>query len=309
MSKSKKNKKESEKELKTIKTRKAIMGDAQTTLMKRVVIIGDTHCGHVTGLTHPNWQFNKTSSDKRIRLLARVQDQAWNWYEIQARKLGPVDILIMNGDAIDGRGEKSGGTELLTSDRNDQCKMAAKCIMAFRPKRVFIVRGTPYHTGSQEDFEDIIKEMLPDDLKETCIVSDMLDLTVIVGSKEVVFNVKHDLGNSNVPGGRQTAVAKDKYFNMFWADRDGQKRADFIVRNHVHYFAGNVEIVGGKEVWGIVNPALQLVGPDFGTKFGKRCRGTVDFGFTYYDITEKGVSWEPVYTVLPVQKVGAGVVA
>ena len=61
------------------------------------------------------------------------------------RDLQPVHLLLVGGDCIDGRGEKSGSTELITVNRNEQCQMAAECIRVWRaspfPRRTMICRS------------------------------------------------------------------------------------------------------------------------------------------------------------------------
>ena len=97
--------------------------------MKRLLVLADLHCGHLVGLTPPAWQ---TRSPKAGELTkeekhAAVQREAWAWYKRKVREYGPYDGLVVNGDAIEGCGERSRGTELLTSDRHKQATMAAVC--------------------------------------------------------------------------------------------------------------------------------------------------------------------------------------
>ena len=44
------------------------------------------------------------------------------------KEVGPVDILVVNGDAIDGHGKKSNGSELLTTDLLQQVDIAVECL-------------------------------------------------------------------------------------------------------------------------------------------------------------------------------------
>ena len=85
---------------------------------KRVLVLSDFHSGHVLGLTHPSYDY--TTGHKTQTAHYQVRRTIWNWYKENVVRLKP-DIVIVNGDCIDGKGEKSGGTELLTLDRDEQC--------------------------------------------------------------------------------------------------------------------------------------------------------------------------------------------
>ena len=52
----------------------------------------------------------------------------WEFYTSSVDSLRPIDILICPGDAIDGKGERSGGVELITPDRLEQVRMAAEAV-------------------------------------------------------------------------------------------------------------------------------------------------------------------------------------
>ncbi len=77
---------------------------------KRLVIISDLHCGHRAGLTPPDWQsdFRKNSKTQRNKF-AELQRELWQFYADTINDLRPVDVLVVNGDAIDGKGSLSGG--------------------------------------------------------------------------------------------------------------------------------------------------------------------------------------------------------
>ena len=251
---------------------------------KRAVLIGDLHCGHRAGLTPPEYQSRGGPGHIWDKFL-RVQKETWRLYAMMVKKLQSVHVLIVNGDAIDGRGKKSGGVELLTGDRNEQCRMAAQCIELWKPKHVVLTRGTPYHTGEIESWEDIIADMLTD-----------RGYSVKIGEHEwvdvngYVFDVKHHIGGSQIQHGRMTPVMRDETWNLLWAEAGLQPRADRIVRSHVHYCVGGYRYVGGKRIDFMTLPALQAMGTRFGAR---RMSGTVDWGLVAYDINSNGeIVWE-----------------
>jgi len=248
--------------------------------MKRVVAISDMHCGHLVGLTPPAWRVSRA----RMPVVYAVQREMWNFYEATLRALQPIDALLVLGDCMDGRGQRSGGTEQITQDMREQRRIAAACIETAKARQTVMVYGTPYHVGPEgEDYE----QDLADELGAT------------IGGHEwaeahgVVFDLKHKVGGSQIPHGRHTAIARERLWNVLWHERELAPKAQIILRGHVHYF----NYCGGVDWLGITMPALQ--GP--GSKYGVRqCSGTVHFGLISFDIDKDGsYTWQP--HLLPVK--------
>lgn len=252
---------------------------------KRVVVMGDTHCGHVAGLCPPNW-IGSMPNLKRFHRFCDLQEQCWKWFAKTIKALQPIDILLFNGDAIDGRGERSGGLELVEPDRAGQCEMAVQIIKHVNAKRVAMTYGTAYHTGQEEDWEAQIAA----------------EVGASIGSHEwpeingVVFDMKHHLGSSSVPHGRHTAVSRDRLWNMLWAERGEQPKGDVFIRSHVHYH----QHCGDPTYLAMTLPALQAAATKYGAR---RCSGIVDYGLVHFDIDAKGgFTWQSHLAKLPAQK-------
>lgn len=239
--------------------------------MKRLVVISDTHCGHQLGLTHPNYDVEPSKNSTEYELF-KLRRKYYSLYKATIESLKPIDILLVNGDTIDGRGEKSGGTELLRSDRNVQVAMAAAIINDCQADKIVMSYGTPYHTGDAEDYED----QLADKVKALEINGHgFLDIDGLI------IDYKHKVGSSSVPYGRYTQIAKEKVWNSLWAEFDEVPNSDVTIRSHVHYFG-----YAGRYGWlGVTTPALQ----GHGTKYGERqMSGTTDWGLIHFDIEAKG---------------------
>lgn len=243
--------------------------------MKRVVVISDLHCGHHAGLTSPIWQTPK-SAPGTLGIFAKQQRALWNWYVQKLHELQPIDVLIVNGDAIDGRGGRSGGSELITTDLQAQCQIAADCIKQVKARQVRLIFGTPYHSSPDgEDWEAILADMVG---AESC------DGHLFLEIDGVVLDCKHKVGSSGIPHGRHTAVSKERLWNILWHERQGAPKADIIIRSHVHYH----EFSGNPMHLAMTTPALQ----GWGSKYGERqCSGIIDIGFVHFDITGGQYSW------------------
>jgi len=240
---------------------------------KRIACISDLHCGHLVGLTPPAYQLNPRQHDTpKQAKWAAIQRDAWAGYLGGVKRMGPVDCLVVNGDCIDGKGPKSGGTEQLTSDREVQCEMAVAAIRCIKAERVIMTYGTPYHTGDQEDWENQIAK----------------DLKAKIGAHEWVsvngrvFDFKHFVSASSIPHGAFTAPAREWLWNVLWAEHDEQPKAHVIVRSHIHR-ASQCGVPGEWDAY--TTPALQAMGSKFGSR---RCTARVHFGFYWWDVTADG---------------------
>jgi hypothetical protein len=260
--------------------------------MKKVLIVSDFHSGHLCGLTPPKWQIQPEdeSPTNKLEKFAASQRECWNWFEKTTKQLGPWDVVIANGDLIDGSGHRSGGTEQLTTDRLKQAAMAVHILKSLSGPKTEIIQtvGTSYHTGDAEDFETVIAEK--------CGARK-------IGSHEwveiegVIFDVKHHCGSSSVPHGRHTAIARERLWNLLWNERGMSPKSDVIVRSHVHYFS----VAGGVDWLAMTTPALQSHGSKYGAR---RCSGIVDYGFVWFTVNKGSYSWRAEIADLPALRSG-----
>jgi hypothetical protein len=231
--------------------------------MKSVVAIGDLHCGHLFGLTPPEWQVDGE--------IGRVQADVWRFYLSALARRKPIHTLIVNGDAIDGKGDKSGGTELITTDRRMQCEIAAEAIRQAGAENIVIIYGTGYHTGNDEDWE--------------AVLADMVDATLVGGHEmisvnETIFDCKHHLSSTRAPYHEFTAMAKEVIDAQRRNRAYGEPMPNVILRSHAHIYAELIK----DDVQVIRLPAWQ-----WHTKFGGRvCGGIVSIGLCWFECEEGG---------------------
>lgn len=195
----------------------------------------------------------------------------------EIKLLQPIDILVVNGDAIDGPGLRNKGIELLTTNRNEQVDIAVEAIQHIKAKDHYFTYGTGYHTGPEEDWEDQIAARFGTK------PYDVLPLDI----NGLIFDIRHQIGSSQTPIGRFTALSRAQAWNALWSVIKDEILADVIIRSHVHYFGSASNSLGLM----MTTPALQ--GP--GTNFGARqMDGIVDFGFVHFDVVDReDYSWFP----------------
>jgi len=232
--------------------------------------MGDLHCGADSGLTPPAWISEKKQHfDLALR--------CWEFYETTLRLLQPIDVLIINGDLVEGKGRKNGGVELIETDLDRQAEMALDAIKIADAKTYVITRGTPYHVNSSDgsNLEYQISKLLKAEGADVHFGGHLFP--EVNGH---VFDVKHKIGQTSIPHG--TSPLKRAWVsNALLAERGENPRADTIIRSHVHRF----DYVGNARYLAMTLPALQT---PF-TRFGEdQCEGETDFGMASFDLNQNG---------------------
>ena len=257
--------------------------------MQRGLIESDYHSHHRAGLNAPDFWMPESGANKAW---GKLQRELWNARCEILEKIGPVDFHAINGDAIDGRGEASGSTELLADpswlNQIDNAEQVARQVKFKGEPRIIMSRGTGYHVGKLDDYEDLLAENLGATIKDHPFFE-------VDG---VIFDMKHKVGSSSVPHGRGTSISKDRLWNVLWAERGDQPKADVYIRSHAHYFS----YVGGAGWVAMITPALQAAATKYG---GRVCSGTVDWGVITFDVEDGEFDWTAHLVNLKSNKVKA----
>lgn len=242
--------------------------------MKTVIALGDMHCGHVAGLTHPDWQTNSKFQ------IGKMQRDAWDIYKKTVSKYKKPDLLIANGDLIDGKGNKSSGTELITSDMFEQVEMAYEALKIWNAKRIIITYGTAYHVSPDgEDFENLLVNKLGCEIHSHAFPK----------VDNVIFDIKHHIGSSSIPWSRGTSISKERIQNMLWHEQEQQPKAQVFIRSHCHYYYQTIGYTN--KIWtALTLPALQLAHTKYGAR---RCSGTINWGIVAFNVKGNNFSFTP----------------
>lgn len=241
----------------------------------RLLCYGDTHCGHVGGLTHPDfWQNAREPWGKNQRTL-------WKWFAAKIREFGPFDLAVHNGDALDGPGKKSGGSEQIHTSEAKQIEMAEAVIRFVNAGQNVQILGTGYHVGNRNDWERVLAQRLG--------IPCAAELFLTVNGK--TFNFKHHTGRPSVIHGMHAVVKERSWDVLNHYDHGHKKRpAEIYVRSHIHM----TREASKADIWKtVVLPALEWPG----SKFGRRCSGDYDMGFLAATINEDGKVTEWDYAI------------
>ena len=236
--------------------------DRTATAYRRVIFVQDTHCGHWTGLTAPEYQTDTVP-------FSDFRKEAWVWFSNVVELMKPFDFAVYNGDLIDGKQSKGGGLELLTNDRFEQVRMAVAIHNKVNPVKSIVIRGSKYHVGSEENFEDDFADRIGANVYNRFLGD-------IAGK---VFDIRHKIGRSAIPHGRMSPLSRQVLWSRLRDEKTGVK-ADVIVRAHVHYHIYLEE----NGVIAFTTPALQGAS-DYGAL---ECDGEIDYGLIILDIYNDG---------------------
>ena len=244
---------------------------------KRILVMADLHCGSGVGLAPPSaWR-------DKFRMF---QEPLWTWYAAELKKIGLVDLLVVNGDAVDGEGRKE-TIDHLTTDVEEQAEIAIECIRKVKTKTILMTYGTPFHTAGSSSYEKPIAKALGCSIADTQFVN-------VNGAK---FSFRHVAGASGTPYTQGTQAYKEAVRDLLQAVDNAAEPADFIIRSHVH----NCISVASPERTAITTPCLEIPV----SVFGRTCRAwRYHVGLLLFEIDNSGrVSYNVKNHIMPLKVV------
>jgi hypothetical protein len=199
--------------------------------MKKVLVVSDLHVGSI----YANWPEDLPIKGGGYWTLSGQQkhlSMAWEAFTEKVEELKP-DILVMNGDMIDGANYRSDGIPAVTTDFADQVKAAERLIRPIRDvvKEAYLIRGTEYHDSKNGQFIEMLGaalQVVP--FREEQYSNWILNLNV----DGVILNFCHHI---SVMTGLYRATAPDR--EGIWSALAGKSKApdaDCVVRSHVHIY-------------------------------------------------------------------------
>lgn len=232
---------------------------------KKILVVSDLHGGHMCSITPPEFWVNERSNKE----FYSIQRESWEWFSDKVKSIGKVDAVVANGDLIEGKGYRSGATEMITTDLIKQTEIAIRVLEEIKFDKFYATMGTASHSSEfGEDFESLVADRFKG------IIKDHLFLDV----NGCILDIKHDVPGSSLLSGRTTAVIKAWEWACKQADNGTAPRPDVILRSHVHF---SMMATDNKNFIAMTTPALQSAA----SKYGKRkCQGITDFGFIEIDI-------------------------
>jgi len=226
--------------------------------IKRVLVLSDFHGGSITGLT-PAKYFNQYSDAQKI---------LWDFYTGALKMVGPVDLCILVGDLIDGRGKK-GTRQHLTTDLKEQIDIAIADIEIVKTKKYMFIRGTPFHVEDGMECEDLIASHFDSSIAD----ENKVDVN------GCIIHCKHTVGKSSTSYGSVTSLQSGAINALLSDCVTSDVIADIYIRGHVHEY-----ICLERALYTVIStPSLQMKG----LAYGRRYSGAYDVGVLWIDIVDK----------------------
>jgi hypothetical protein len=211
-----------------------------------LVVVSDIHAGSNSALCVPDMKLAGGGTYQYTDAQKALYD-AWSGL---CKEWAAPDILIVNGDAIEGQARKESGVPCWSTNLSDQLNCAKKLVKMWHAKKIYIIDGTGYHVDAAGT---PLENMLAKNLEAekigpgTSISHDELFLNV--GGFTFHFSHHIQVGTGWY---RTTPIARELVFALL--NESHKYKVDVIVRSHVHSFCG-VEFTRQK---GFTTPCWQL---------------------------------------------------
>lgn len=239
---------------------------------KRLLVVADTHCGVGTGLTAPEYY------DPFYKDINRV---GWEYYANKVNELNP-DIVLCNGDLVDGPGRKD-SADHITTDMGKQVKMAIRVLEEIKkvnPKVKFIfTRGSGYHVKTDTEHEDYIAAHFEEPIKDS----------VKFDINGLLIHARHVTGKGGTVYSSMTSFQRSSIVTMLNDVFENKESASLYIRSHIH----ELNVIRRSGFTGLTTPCMQFKG----STYGRNCTGFYDYGLSWVDIVN-GTDYQVYYDLL-----------
>lgn len=205
----------------------------------KVIFLSDIHAGNQVSVKSDRAVI---SQDDTISPQNKQQEILFNYWKELAKTWKNPDILIVNGDTIDGLNGRNAITYCWSDNLIDQANDAIRLVNMFGAKKTFVVRGTPYHTSTKGvDIEEYFAEKL-DAVRTGERYTDYSYLVNCAppNAPKRIIHITHHVGGSKWFMYRGTALSRDMAGAILneshFVDKSTGEKIRGIVRGHNHYF-------------------------------------------------------------------------
>lgn len=194
-------------------------------MSKRVLIVGDLHSGSKVSPVCNDPQTSEDSNGAFCRPTPIQEYLNTEWYNM-IDNVGKIDILVGNGDLIEGANVKEEGAGCWTTDLDDQAYCAASLLSDIKYDKIMITSGSPYHTKNNP----IGDKMVAGKLRRSTFGNEAsLDVN------GCLIYVNHNTGGSK--GSNHMKVASLSRELMFAElNSDAFPKYKMVIKSHLHTY-------------------------------------------------------------------------
>lgn len=195
-----------------------------------LVALGDIHAGSRAAVCIPDQQLAGGGSF-RYSAAQRALYEAWCGL---AKEWSEPDLLVCNGDAIEGQARKESGVPCWSTDLDDQIECAASLLKLYKARKYYMVDGTGYHVDAGgKSLEHHIGERIR--AEKIGIAGARSDDELFLKIDGVTFHFAHHI-SIGTGWYKTTPLARELVFALL--NESDKHRVDIVCRSHVHYFCG-----------------------------------------------------------------------
>ena len=211
------------------------------------------HVGSMYAVRSPQAQLQDGSQVGSTKFSEQMYE---NWCTVlDSRTKKQSDILVLNGEPIDGGNRKTNASSVWTSNIQHQLDDAERLLRMYKWTEIVMTRGSRYHVSVDNDFhEEILAHKLKalaysglwgealnnkkdaKSLNETPNQYTDFYLWFTINGRR--FSVCHHVGYNRTELYRTTAIGREaavmKFAEGKWYPKG--ESVDVIVRSHVHYY-------------------------------------------------------------------------
>lgn len=210
-------------------------------MSKKILVVSDLHVGGNVGLCPDEVYFEKHDEDRKsIYIANKIQNFLFKQWENMIDEAGNIDILLCNGDLVDGKNKHSHGLEMWTTDVDVQTDVSSDLLSMVKHKKAYGTHGSGYHVESNISLDKLA-------MKNTTKLDFKDDIAIIVD--KIRIHAAHFIGN-NVQY-KSTPIAREMLMGEL--NKLDYGKINIYLRSHIHsYIAVDSEIGTG-----IVTPGFK----------------------------------------------------
>ena len=235
---------------------------------KSLVALGDTHVGSEGAVMPDEVNSEDCCPGKNRRYFPNlIQKKIYKKWEEMADECPRPDILLLNGDLVDGKNYKENGMGNWTTDSLLQARVLADLVKMLKPRKIIATSGSPYHSDSNPNVDKIAVEMCGGTFKGGYA-------NININGKRIYAQHKVSVSKSSwqyrtTPLGRALVLAALNEKDM--------GHYDIVLKSHAHYFC----YAGFSNSLGMILPAWKAYDAflDTNIEFGNASLGYVKFDF------------------------------
>lgn len=243
-------------------------------MTKTMLALGDLHIGNEGSVMTDEVNSEDCNPGRNRRYFPNLTQKKilQKWYEMCDEVPHP-DVLLLNGDLVDGKNYKESGMGCWTTDVTLQAMVMAELVKMLKPRKIVTTSGSPYHSDRNPNMDRTATYMCGGQFQGGFASLD-------INGKRIYAQHKISVSKSSwqyraTPLGRALVLAalNEKEMGHY----------DIVLKSHAHYYC----YVGFSNSLGMILPAWKAYDAfgDTNIEFANPALGYVRFDFNGNDFS------------------------